>query len=43
MMAENQYKRNIGYKLRIGDVLIGKPITNNVNGNERFSFLDLGE
>ncbi len=42
-MAENQYKRNVGYKLRIGDVLIGKPITTNVNGNERFSFLDLGE
>ncbi len=37
-MAENRIKRNIAYKLRIGDLLIGKP----VNDNERFSFLELG-
>jgi DNA polymerase III alpha subunit len=37
-MAE-QFKRNIAYKFRIGDILIGKPV---VNG-ERFSFLELGD
>lgn len=41
-MVENnqrgQYKRNIAYKLRIGDILIGKPV---VDG-ERFSFLEIG-
>lgn len=37
-MAE-QFKRNVAYKLRIGDILIGKPITD----GERFSFLELGE
>lgn len=35
-MAEEQFKRNIAYKLRIGDVLEGKPIIE----NERFSFLE---
>lgn len=34
-----QLKRNIAYKFRIGDLLIGKPI---ING-ERFSFLELGD
>lgn len=43
MAQENQYKRNTGYKFRIGDILIGKPITSEVNGNERFSFLELGD
>ena len=38
-MAEQRMKRNIAYKLRIGDILIGKPI---ING-ERFSFLELGD
>ncbi len=38
MMQEQQFKRNIAYKLRIGDVLIGKPI---VDG-DKFSFLELG-
>ncbi|MFH1311041.1 MAG: OB-fold nucleic acid binding domain-containing protein [Nanoarchaeota archaeon] len=38
-MAEEQFKRNIAYKLRIGDILIGKPV---VDG-ERFSFLELGD
>jgi len=37
-MPEQQFKRNIAYKLRIGDILIGKPI----NDGERFSFLELG-
>lgn len=37
-MAEQQFKRNIAYKFRIGDLLIGKPIFD----SERFSFLELG-
>lgn len=37
-MPEEQFKRNIAYKLRIGDVLAGKPILN----GERFNFLELG-
>ncbi|PIO07645.1 hypothetical protein COU59_02975 [Candidatus Pacearchaeota archaeon CG10_big_fil_rev_8_21_14_0_10_34_12] len=36
-MAEEQFKRNIAYKLRISNVLNGKPIMN----NERFGFLEL--
>jgi len=37
-MAEDQkFKRNIAYKLRVGDILKGKPIIE----SERFSFLDL--
>ena len=36
-MEEGQFKRNIAYKLRIGDILLGKPIMD----GERFSFLDL--
>ena len=38
MAVEQQFKRNIAYKFRIGDLLIGKPIFD----NERFSFLELG-
>jgi RecG-like helicase len=38
-MAEEQFKRNIAFKFRIGDLLIGKPIMN----EERFSFLELGD
>ncbi|MEX0920422.1 MAG: OB-fold nucleic acid binding domain-containing protein [Candidatus Pacearchaeota archaeon] len=38
-MPEQQFKRNTAYKLRIGDILIGKP----VNNGERFGFLELGE
>jgi RPA family protein len=34
-----QFKRNIAYKFRIGEILIGKPIMD----GERFSFLDLGD
>ncbi len=37
-MTEQQFKRNIAYKLRIGDILIGKPIMD----GERFSNLELG-
>jgi RecG-like helicase len=36
-MAE-QFKRNIAYKFRIGDLLIGKPVMD----GDRFSFLELG-
>jgi RPA family protein len=32
-------KRNIAFKLRIGDILVGKPIMD----RERFSFLELGD
>ncbi len=38
-MPSQQFKRNIAYKLRIGDILVGKPIID----NERFSFLELGD
>lgn len=37
-MPEEQFKRHIAFKLRIGDILIGKPILD----GERFSFLELG-
>lgn len=37
-MPEEQFKRHIAFKLRIGDLLIGKPIFD----EERFSFLELG-
>ena len=38
-MPEPQFKRNIAFKYRIGDLLIGKPVFD----NERFSFLELGD
>lgn len=38
-MTEGQLKRNIAYKFRIGDMLMGKPI---ING-DRFAFLELGD
>ncbi len=38
-MPEQQFKRNIAFKLRVRDILIGKPILD----GERFSFLELGE
>ncbi len=38
-MPEEQFKRNIAFKLRIGDILMGKPILD----GERFSFLELGD
>ncbi len=37
-MAEGQYKRNVAYKFRIGDILLGKAIMD----GDRFSFLELG-
>ena len=37
-MAEQQFKRNVAYKFRIGELLIGKPIFD----GDRFSFLELG-
>ena len=36
-MVDEQFKRNIAYKFRIGDILSGNPIIN----NERFSSLEL--
>ncbi len=42
MVQEQQFKRNTAYKLRIGNILIGKPVMNSVSGTERFSFLELG-
>lgn len=39
MPEEQQFKRHIAYKLRIGDILMGKPVVN----EERFSFLELGD
>jgi DNA polymerase III alpha subunit len=38
MPEEAQFKRNVAYKLKIGDILLGKPVMD----NERFSFLELG-
>ncbi|MEK6895207.1 MAG: OB-fold nucleic acid binding domain-containing protein [Nanoarchaeota archaeon] len=37
-MAEPQFKRNVAYKFRIGDLLIGKPVLD----GEKFTFLELG-
>ena len=37
-MPETKFKRNIAYKIRIEDILNGKPVIE----NERFSFLDSG-
>ena len=39
MAEEQQFKRNTAYKFRVGDILVGKPVTN----GDRFSFLDLGD
>ena len=36
-MPEQQFKRNVAFKLRIGDILVGKP---SLNG-DRFNFLEL--
>jgi len=38
-MADEQFKRNIAFKLRIGNILMGKPVFD----EERFSFLELGD
>lgn len=37
-MPEQQFKRNIAYKLRAGEILLGKPVFD----QERFIFLELG-
>src|SRR4030042_6946406 len=37
-MADEQFKRNVAHKLRINDILIGKPVFD----QEKFSFLELG-
>ena len=42
-MAEQRFKRNTAYKFRIGDILIGKPVTNSAAEGERFAFLELGD
>lgn len=39
MMADGDFHRNVAYKVRIGDILIGKPVFD----NERFSFLDFAD
>jgi len=36
-------KREIAYKLRIGEILRGKPEVTNNEGRERFNFLELGD
>jgi RPA family protein len=38
-MPEEQFKRHIAFKLRIGDITIGKPVMD----QERFAFLELGD
>ena len=38
-MPNQDFKRNIAYKLRIGDLLIGKPVSE----GEKFIFLELGD
>jgi RPA family protein len=39
MAEEGQFKRNVAYKLKIGDILLGKPVMN----GEKFAFLELGD
>ena len=39
MPEDQQFKRHIAFKLRVGDILIGKPVMD----QERFSFLELGD
>jgi DNA polymerase III alpha subunit len=36
---EQQFKRNVAYKFRIGEILLGKPILD----GDKFSFLELGD
>ena len=38
-MPEQQFKRNTAYKLRIGNLLMGKPVMD----ADKFSFLELGD
>lgn len=39
MPQQKDFKRNIAYKLRIGDLLVGKPVLE----GEKFIFLELGD
>ncbi len=38
LSTENKFKRNVAHKIRIGDILMGKPILD----GDRFSFLEWG-
>jgi RPA family protein len=38
-MPDGQFKRNVAYKYRIGEILLGKPILD----QDKFSFLELGD
>ncbi len=38
-MSNEQFKRNVAYKFRIGDILLGKPVMD----GDKFSFLELGD
>jgi RecG-like helicase len=38
MQENEQFKRHTAFKLRVGDILMGKPVMN----GDRFSFLELG-
>lgn len=38
-MADQQFKRNTAYKLRIGDILVGKAIFD----NDKYLYMELGE
>ena len=40
-MVEKDFKRNIAFKYRVGDLLLGKPIFD--QSTQRFSFLELGD
>jgi len=39
MEADNQFKRHIAFKFRIGDILVGKPVFD----AEKFAFIELGD
>jgi RPA family protein len=38
-MADQKFKRNTAYKLRIGDILVGKPIFD----NDKYLYMELGD
>lgn len=38
-MPDEQYKRNVAFKYRVGDLLVGKPVFD----EQRFAFLELGD
>ena len=38
-MADQQFKRNTAYKLRIGEILVGKPIFD----NDKYLYMELGD